>query len=201
MVARSSGETAPAVAGALRAPASSFARPSDSISDMRTASPPSTASITTSFSSAVCSRIERTFCNCASLERKQRARRNRAECMQSVRSERGIDRDRHRAEQQGSEVRNHPLRPVLAENGNPVALDRCPTSAARPTPPHPLATTSPKKSGPTHPPRRCNITLGCRRSTTAKKTSLSVRKLIRKKGMVYEKNVLVPQALSKPAEV
>ena len=129
MVARSSGEIARG--RQLRAPASWLAWPSGSISAMRTASALSTASITTSFSSAVCSRIERTFCSCASLETKT----TRApESLQDVGSllgrERGIDRDRDRAQQQGSEVRNRPLRPVLAQNGNPVAATDAPVPQA-----------------------------------------------------------------------
>ena len=42
--------------------------------------------------------------------------------------ERGIDRDRHRAQQQASEVCDHPLRPVLAQNGNPIASINIPAS-------------------------------------------------------------------------
>src|ERR1700732_1172924 len=40
-------------------------------------------------------------------------------------------------------------------------------------------------------PSRCNMTLSCWRSTTARKTSLSVRRLIAKEGeVIYEMNVL-----------
>ena len=42
--------------------------------------------------------------------------------------ERGIDRDRDRSQQQGSEVGNCPLRPVLAQNGNPVTSADAPLS-------------------------------------------------------------------------
>ena len=42
--------------------------------------------------------------------------------------ERGIDRDRDRSQQQGSEVGDCPLRPVLAQNGNPVTAADAPTS-------------------------------------------------------------------------
>ena len=40
---------------------------------------------------------------------------------------RGIDRDRDRAQQQGSEVCHRPLRPVFAQNGNPVAAPDAPS--------------------------------------------------------------------------
>ncbi len=62
--------------------------------------------------------------------------------------ERSINRDGHRAQQQGSEVRNHPLRPVLAQNGNPLALGRCPNFASPPATAATRGEKSPKKPAP-----------------------------------------------------
>ena len=44
------------------------------------------------------------------------------------RSQRGVDRHRHRAQQQASEVRDRPFRTVFAQNRNPVAVSDPPSS-------------------------------------------------------------------------
>ena len=48
-------------------------------------------------------------------------------------------------------------------------------------------------------PSRCNMTCGCWRSTTAKKTSLSVRRLIAKKKRAQKRMYWFAQPLSKPS--
>ena len=132
MVARSSGETARAVASSA---ASWLAWPSGSIAAMRTA-PASSDSVHHDQllqRSLVPNGEDFLQLRCAG--DKNNARPRIAQDISGLFGcERGIDRHRDRPQQQGSEVRNRPLRPVLAQNGNPVTATDAPLLQRRPPP-------------------------------------------------------------------
>ncbi len=103
--------------------------------------------------------------------------------MQKVRHlltrERGINRHDQRADKQASEIRDRPFRTVFTQDGNAIALGDAPFAVARE--PHPRRSDrTPTKEMEIHwMSRRCMTTTRSLRSTTAKKISLTVRRLMR----------------------